>query len=136
MAAVNTLDFAGLALRMVGVFVFVVATVPYGILQPRLIMEDIGMWIIPLIVLAILVLCGHVYLAYRAYYALRRSGLVVFSLVYALIVIYVSHIFGVEWDMQTLRWQAVGYLGLLYGYGVCYNFVDSYVSGLLHTKNV
>lgn len=136
MAVIASLDLVGLTLRLAGAFVFVVATVPYGILQPWFITSDIEVSAIPLIVVAILVLCGHVYFAYRAYYALRRLGLVVFSIVYGLICIYLSHVFGFDWDAYTLRWQAVGYLSLLYGYGVCYNLIDSYVSGLLHTKNV
>ena len=135
MAAV-TLDTGGLLMRLAGVFVFVLVTVPYGMFSGFVLPDDVGPASIPVVILVIIVVCLHIYLVYRAYYALKISGFLVLTFVYTLLAYYVAYLFGLEWSGSGIRWYAVAYLTLLYGYGICYNFIDSYISGLLHTKGV
>ena len=134
--AVATLDAGGLAMRVAAVFLFVLVTVPYGILYAFILPEELSAPAIPLIVLLILIICTHIYFVYRAYYALKISGFLVFTAVYALISYYIAYLLGLEVSDSGMRWNIVGYLTLLYGYGVCYNTIDGYISGLLHTKGV
>lgn len=134
--AITALDVSGIALRIAGIFVFVTVTVPFGFFQAVTFPDQMTSSSIPLIVIAILVACIHVYFMYRAYYALRLLGILVFSAVYALLLYYFLVLFGLDPGAGTIRWAAVVYLTLLYGYGVAYNSVDAFISGLLHTKSV
>lgn len=134
--ALVALDVRGLALRLAGIFVFVVITVPFGLFYPFIMPDELTAGSIPFFVLLIMMACVHVYLFYRAYYALRFLGLLVFTVVYCMICYYFSYLLGLEANGGTIGLSAVAYLTLLYGYGVSYNMVDAFISGLLHTKSV
>lgn len=134
--AVASLDAGGLAMRVAGVFLFVLVTVPYGMLYAFILPDELSAPAIPLIVLLILIVCAHLYFVYRSYYALKISGFLVFTAVYGLLSYYIAYLLGLEASEAGMRWNFVGYLTLLYGYGVCYNTIDGYISGLLHTKGV
>ena len=53
-----------------------------------------------------------------------------------LLAYFIMVFFKIEVSILNARWNAAAYLTLLYSYGLCYNFVDSFLSGLLHTKGV
>ena len=63
-------------------------------------------------------------------------GLDLFTIVYMLLAYFIMVFFQIEVSILNARWNAAAYLTLLYSYGLCYNFVDSFLSGLLHTKSV
>ena len=134
--AIVTIDAGALAMRVAGVFLFVAATVPSGMLNAYIVPDGIGVSDIPFILLLIVIICVHIYLIYRAYYALRFTGFLVLTILYALLAYYITYLLGLEVNGTGLWWNIVAYLTLLYGYGVCYNFIDGYISGLLHTKGV
>lgn len=126
-----------LAARAAVVVVFVFLTTPFGPLQDMVIPEKPEFPPIPLILGIILVLCMHVYLFYRAYYALKLVGIAVLTAFYMLLSYYVASLFGATaLSFESFRWHSFFYLSLLYSYGICFSFIDSYISGLLHTKNV
>jgi len=124
---------ASIALRFGGSFIFVVLT---SFVVAYLVPDRFEVESIPRIVILILVGCAHLYLLYRAYYPLRISGFIVFSVIYALMAYYVMASFGVEIGVSSMPWMFIVYLTLLYGFGLSYNHIDAALSGLLHTKGV
>ena len=128
---------AGLALRFAGCFIFALATVPLGSSW----FPDMGFMptlpFIPWLVACILVLNVHAYLAYRAYYALDLAGLALSTFLYLLMAVYVLHAFNASLTFSgATYWTVVGYLSLIYTYGLSYNHIDVRLSGLVHNKNV
>ena len=124
---------ASIALRFGGSFLFVLFT---GVLGAYTLPDRFGVESIPGIVVLIILGCAHVYLLYRAYYPLRKIGIMTFSLVFALSSYYVMSLLGLEASVDSMLWLLVIYLTLLYGFGLSYNHIDSVLSGLLHTKGV
>lgn len=135
--AATILDPVSFGIRMAGTFAFVFVATPFGPFQ-NYVMPETPEWpSIPMILTAIIVLCMHVYFAYRAYYALKVTGIVILTAVYLLLAYYVISLFDMDvMSSGNVRWHSVIYLTFLYTYGICYNFIDSHVSGLLHTKTV
>jgi len=84
-----------------------------------------------------LIICLHLYLLNRAYYALKLTGIGVFFVIYAL-----TFVVAVEWLQASLgvyAWMKYffsGLFGLLYFYGVVFNHVDSRLAGLVHNVDV
>lgn len=135
--AVASLDPLGAAIRFVGIMIFVFLATPFGPFQSWIAPENPSLPSIPMILCIILVLSMHIYLLYRAYYALHLTGILVLAVFYALLAYHVASLFGVSpISVGSIRWHSFFFLTMLYSYGVFYSFVDSYISGLLHTKNV
>lgn len=126
----------GLLGRVVGVTAFVWLLPPFGILTLLMSSEEHEMPAAVFFIALILLTCAHLYLFNRAYYALRTNGILVFTIVYMLLAYFIMVFFKIEVSILNARWNAAAYLTLLYSYGLCYNFVDSFLSGLLHTKSV
>lgn len=129
--AVATFSPAAIPLRFGGTFVFVVMTAYLGafLMPDRFSVDNI-----PEFVSLILIGCAHLYLLIRAYYSLRMSGFLVFTLVYGLLAYYLMQILGLGAGFGDLPWLLIIYLTLLYGYGLSYNHIDAALSGLLHTR--
>lgn len=135
--AVTTLDPVGVAIRFVGITLFVFLATPFGPFQSWVTPTTPSLPSIPMILVIIIVLCIHVYLIYRAYYALHVTGILVMMIFYALLAYYVASLFGANpFSVGSIRWHSFFFLTMMYSYGVFFTFVDSYISGLLHTKNV
>lgn len=133
-ASAGPLNFVA---RVVTIVVFVFLTTPFGPLQHMVVPEKPDWPSIPVILCLMLVLCMHVYLLYRAYYALKFVGIAVLTAFYGLLAYYLASLFGAaSLSLESLRWHTFFYLSLLYTYGICFSFIDAYISGLLHTKNV
>jgi hypothetical protein len=126
----------GLLGRVVGVSAFVWLLPPFGILTLLVSSDEQQMPAAVFFIALILLACAHLYLFNRAYYALRTNGILVFTIVYMLLAYFIMVFFKIEVSILNARWNAAAYLTLLYSYGLCYNFVDSFLSGLLHTKSV
>ena len=126
----------GLLGRVVGVSAFVWLLPPFGISTLLVSSDEQQMPAAVFFIALILLACAHLYLFTRAYYALRTNGILVFTIVYMLLAYFIMVFFQIEVSILNARWNAAAYLTLLYSYGLCYNFVDSFLSGLLHTKSV
>lgn len=130
--AVSSLSPAAIPLRFGGTFLFVVTTSYLGVfLMP----DGFTAENIPELVTLILIGCAHLYLLIRAYYSLRISGFIVFTLVYGLLAYYLMANLGLDVGLGGLPWLIIVYLTLLYGYGLSYNHIDAALSGLLHTRD-
>ena len=126
----------GLLGRVVGVSAFVWLLPPFSISTLLVSSDEQQMPAAVFFIALILLACAHLYLFNRAYYALRTNGILVFTIVYMLLAYFIMVFFQIEVSILNARWNAAAYLTLLYSYGLCYNFVDSFLSGLLHTKSV
>lgn len=91
-----------------------------------------------LVVLEIaLIICIHLYLMTRAYYALKLTGIGVFVVIYAL-----GFIIVVDWLQTSLglyvwmKYFFSGLFALLYFYGVIFNHIDARIAGLIHNVDV
>jgi hypothetical protein len=129
--AISSFSPAAIPLRFGGTFLFVVTTSYLGafLMPDGLTAENI-----PELVMLILIGCAHLYLLIRAYYSLRISGFIVFTLVYGLLAYYLMANLGLDAGLGGLTWLIIFYLTLLYGYGLSYNHIDAALSGLLHTR--
>lgn len=92
----------------------------------------------PLMVLEIaLIICIHLYLLNRAYYALKLTGIGVFVVIYAL-----AYTIAVDWLQASLgvylwmKYFFSGLFALLYFYGVIFNHLDARIAGLVHNVDV
>ena len=130
------LDSGGLLGRIIGVTAFVCLLPPFGLLTALIAQQELKFPGAPVFIAIILLVCAHIFLFTRAYYALKISGIVVFSIVYLLLAYTVMVLFGFEVSANNANWYVAAYLSLLYSYGLCFNFIDSFLSGLLHTKSV
>ena len=126
----------GLLGRVVGVSAFVWLLPPFGISTLLVSSDEQQMPAAVFFIALILLACAHLYLFNRAYYALRTNGILVFTIVYMLLAYFIMVFFQIEVSILNARWNAAAYLTLLYSYGLCCNFADSFLSGLLHTKSV
>lgn len=126
----------GLLGRVVGVSAFVWLLPPFGISTLLVSSDEQQMPAAVFFIALILLACAHLYLFNRAYYALRTNGILVFTIVYMLLAYFIMVFFKIEVSILNARRTAAAYLLILYNYGLCYNFVDSFLSGLLHTKSV
>lgn len=134
--AVPVLDSVGLIGRVVGVTALVFLLPPFGALPMLISPEESHAPTTAVFIAIILLACAHVYLFTRAYYSLKSVGILVMTIIYLLVAYSLMSSFGLGVSANNARWYAAAYLSMLYSYGLCYNFVDSFLSGLLHTKSV
>jgi hypothetical protein len=124
---------ASIALRFGGSFLFVLFT---GVLGACTLPDRFGVESIPGIVVLIILGFAHVYLLYRAYYPLRKIGIMTFSLVFALSSYYMMSVLELEASVDSMLWLLVVYPTLRYEFELSCNHIDSALSGLLHTKGI
>lgn len=126
----------GLFGRIAGVTAFVWLLPPFGVLSSLLPQEEPQLPGTLVIVMVILLVCAHIFLFNRAFYALKSSGIFVFTIVFLLLAYLAMALFQIGVSADNAKWYAAAYLSMLYSYGLCYNFVDAFLSGLLHTRSV